>query len=1200
MKAQPGSFDLQSSDRDLFELLLEEEEITQGADEPPIKKHALRTAPLSFSQGRLWFFEQMEPGRAIYNISGGLRIEGSLQIESLFDALLEIVRRQESLRTSFREADGSGQQTIESTRRIYGEDSPYVPPLVDISNLSETEKLETVGRLYSDEAERPFDLSMAPLYRARLIRSVAHEQVILITMHHIISDEWSLAVFLRELANLYSRFLRGSESELNELTVQYSDYAVWQREALQGQMLERQLDYWKARLEGAPPSVELPLDHPRPAVLSYRGDTITRKLSIQISESLSALARKQEVTLFTLLLAAYEALLFRYTGRLDSVIGTPVAGRDRVETQELIGFFVNMLPVRSGLEAGDSFYDAIYSVGQTMLEAYANQSIPFEMLVENIETQRDTGGSSIFNLTFALEQGLTDVISLPGVTVTPLQTNVGSAKFDLAVSIVDTKPALTANFEYSSDLFEAATIERMMNHLEVLLGTVTSRPEQKISELSLLTLAETRQVLAEWNATDAAYPGESCIHELFVQQSELTPDSIAIVFEEEQLTYRELNGSSNRLARYLMESATEMEASVGVCAERSSELVIALIATMKVGAAYVPIDPDYPAERIKYMIKDSGIQLAFASHDLLNRLPLPSDCVIPLDGIRARTASENGQNPCSLARPQNLIYSIYTSGSTGNPKGVAVPHRGVVNCLMWLQHEFQIRAGDRVLVKASLSFDASVWELFWPLIVGATAVVASPGGHRDGAYLREVIAEREVTVCHFVPSMLRVFIDEPDVRSLTSLNKVLCGGEAMPPETMSNFFQRSKADLHNFYGPTEASIGCTDWCCQPGFVRANIPIGRPIFNTSLYILDARQLPVPIGVPGELYIGGDGVARCYLGRPDFTADKFLPDFGSQQPGARTYRSGDLCRYRPDGNIEFLGRVDHQVKIRGFRIELGEVEAAILQHEVVRDCIVIARGDLGGDKRIVAYVVPRSGGHLSPAAMRVFLSSKLPAFMVPSHFVQLNELPLMQNGKVDRPALPKPNVGYAVVDQHEMAQDGVEELLANIWRDALGGVAVERCSNFFDLGGHSLLATKIASRIRDAFRVELPLRRIFERPVLSDLAETLRRVIANESNDPIGHLDRVERCTAVPLSHAQERLWFLDQLEPDRAVYNVVAGIRMTGPVSVAAIEQGIAEIVRRHESLRTTFETQDGEPVQIVHPFVPVGVTVIDVRHFPES
>jgi amino acid adenylation domain-containing protein/FkbM family methyltransferase len=1198
MTKPAGSFDLQSSDRDLFDLLLEEEELSELSVVPPIRKNGLLAAPLSFSQSRLWFLEQIGPGNATYNMPGRLRIDGDLQINAVTCALLEIVRRQESLRTSFRSGDGAAQQIIESANSVFAGGSRFVPGVMDISGLPEQQRTEAMGCLALEEAKTPFDLAVVPLYRAMLIRLDRRQHVLFITMHHIVSDEWSLSVFVRELTELYGRFVSGLPSDLSDLSVQYADYTLWQRDWLHGEMLDRQVEYWRTALDGAPASVELPVDHPAPTVVSHRGGTITRELSGNLGEALRETARERGVTLFMLLFAAYEVLIYRYTGQEDFVIGTPVAGRDRVEVQGLIGFFVNMLAFRARLAPEFSFSEVLDRLKEIAAGAYSNQSLPFELLVEQLRPERDQRGSSIFNITFALEQGLPATISMSGVVASAGQTNTETAKFDLILSVVDSKPGLTANFEYRADLFDAATIERAAGHFETLLEGIVAGNHGQIAGLPLLTDAESFQLLEGWNETGADYPSREGIHQLFERQATLTPDSIAVVFEEEQLSYDHLNRGANGLANYLRGRGAGLEARVGVCAERSSEMVIALLAIVKAGGAYVPIDPDYPAERIEYMIADSAIRLVFCNENLMERVPLAADCLLSLECIRD-SSSPSQSNSDIGATAENLIYVIYTSGSTGNPKAAAVPHRGVINCLSWLQREFPIGAGDAVLVKASLSFDASVWEMFWPLIVGSKAVIASQGGHRDATYLAKVIPERKVTVCHFVPSMLRVFVDEPGIASIECLDRVLCGGEALPPETMADFLARSRAALHNFYGPTETSIGCADWPCSPDFSGVNLPIGRPVANTRFYVLDRRLSPVPIGISGELNIAGECVAMGYLGRADLTADKFIPDLACTRPGARMYKSGDLCRYLATGDVEFLGRIDHQVKIRGFRIELAEVETVLARHQSVSECLVLARGDLGGDKRLVAYVIAAAGRAVTSSELRSFARDKLPAFMVPSSFVLLDQLPLMPNGKVDRRALPLPDIAGVLDDEYRPPRGPVEELLAGTWQELLGAERVSRDANFFDTGGHSLLATQVVSRIRDAFRVEIPLRNIFERPVLAKLAQAVRHAIRGDSGPSSAPITRRPRGRFTPLSHAQERLWLLDQLETDRSVYNIVAGMRWQGPLSISSLEQAIFEIVRRHESLRTTFELRDGGPVQVAHPFAFHPIPLIDVSGFPE-
>jgi amino acid adenylation domain-containing protein/FkbM family methyltransferase len=1204
MKELPGTFDTGSSDRDLFELLLDEDGLGGAAASREMRRHGMLSAPLSLGQTRLWFFEQMEPGTATYNMPGGLSLDGQLSVSALESALLEIVRRQESLRTSIKDAAGEGRQVVDPAASIYP-DARYAARLVDVSGVPEPERNNMVQRLARDEARRPFDLSRAPLFRLSLVRSAARKHILLITLHHIISDEWSLSVFADELTALYCGFAYGLPSDLEEPGVQYSDIAIWQREWLEGEDWRREAEFWKQALEGAPSSIELPIDHPRPAAMSYGGGTVSSRLREDLSETLRMAAGQRGLTLFMLLLAAYEVLIFRHTGQEDLVIGTPIAGRDRIEAQGLIGFFVNMLAIRTYV-SGDMAIPRLFGrVRKAALLAYSNKSAPFELIVETMRPERDLSRSSLFNVTFSLEQSLPPLIAMPRLEASALETHTDTSKFDLILSFADQAPGLTANFEYRRDLFDRPTIERLMQHLEILLEGIAYRTDCRICSLPLFSAAESSQLLEAWNDTSADYPADKCLHQLFEDQVGKTPDSIALIFddriEEAQVSYVELDRRANRLAHYLAGRGCGFESRIGVCAERSIEVVIAILGIMKTAAAYVPIDPAYPADRINYIISNAGVTLVIAGGDETELIPPLNAASLNLSEIAHQTAGEREDNPGVSGTSDSVIYLIYTSGSTGKPKGAAVSHRGVVNCLSWLQQRFEIEAGDRVLVKASLSFDASVWELFWPLVVGSSAVLAAPGGQRDGAYLANTISKLQVTVCHFVPSMLRVFVDQPTIESIKCLELVLCGGEALPLETMEDFCNRSSAELHNFYGPTETSIGSVDWRCSPGLARANLPIGRPISNTRLCVLDRQLSPAPVGVPGQLCISGDGVGMGYVGRADLTAEKFMPDLVSQEMGSRMYATGDLCRYLADGNIEFLGRIDHQVKIRGFRIELGEIEAAIAQHPSVGECVVLAREDLGNEKKLVAYVVAAGDSELPPAALRSFVKESLPAFMVPSYFVPLEELPLTPSGKVDRRALPLPDAGTPSDADFRGPQDAVEEMLANIWGEVLGSNHINGETHFFEHGGHSLLATQVASRIRAAFAVELPVKTVFENPMLSELARVIRSELTCATGEVAGPIVRADRGSFAVLSHAQERLWFLDQLEQDRAVYNSVAGSLMSGPLLVPALEEAVIEITRRHESLRTSFEVLAGEPVQVVHPFEPSGVVpIIDVSGLAEA
>jgi amino acid adenylation domain-containing protein len=967
-------------------------------------------------------------------------------------------------------------------------------PLIDLRDVPESEREAQLGQLAKDEARRPFNLARGPLLRVSLLRLGAEEHVLLLTVHHIVFDGWSEGVFFWELGVLYEAFRVGEPSPLAEPPVQYADFALWQREWLRGKMLETQLSYWKRRLEGAPTVLELPTDRPRPPVKTANGATRTFCLSENLSAALKGLSRREEVTLFMTLLAAFQTLLYRYTGQDYVLVGVPVAGRNRLETEGLIGIFINTLVLCGDLSGDPSFRELLGRVREAAFGAYTHQDLPFEKLVERLRPERSLRHHPIFQVMFQLRNVPKDPVELAGLKIEDFEFDSGIAKMDLTLEMVEKAENLFCTFEYNTDLFDAATIDRIQEHFRTLLEGIVAAPEQRVSKLPLLSEAERRQLLVEWNDTQTDYPKDRCVHELFEEQVERIPEAVALVFEDQQLTYRELNRQANRLAHHLRSLGVGPEVLVGICVERSVEMVVGLLGILKAGGAYVPLDPAYPRERLAFMIEDAGVPVVLTQERLLEELPNHEPRLICLDAEGQAIAGDREENLISGVAADDLAYVMYTSGSTGRPKGVMVCHRGVCNYLHWRQIYFPLTDADRLLQAASLSFDDSVWEFFEPLMVGARVVMARPGGQQASAYLLRLIAEQRITAACFVPSLLQVLLEEPRLKSCDCLRRVTTGGETLSIELQERFFARMRAGLHNGYGPTEATISATFWTCERGRHRRTVPVGRPIANTQIYLLDQNLQPVPIGVPGELHIGGDGLARGYLNRPELTAKRFIPDPFSLQPGARLYRTGDLARYLPDGNIEFLGRLDHQIKLRGFRIELGEVESVLNTHAAVRESVVVLREDATKQERLMAYIVP-TGATPSPGKLRAFMKEKLPEYMVPAAFVMLEALPLMPNGKVDRRALPLPDPSSLRAENaYAEPRTPTEETLAGIWEEVLGLKQVDIHDDFFELGGHSLLAAQVDSRLRNAFGMELPLRSLFEAPTVAGLAEhieTLRR-------------------------------------------------------------------------------------------------------------
>ncbi|MBV9108491.1 MAG: amino acid adenylation domain-containing protein, partial [Gemmatimonadetes bacterium] len=871
-----------------------------------------------------------------------------------------------------------------------------------------------------------------PLFRAALLRLDAADHVLLVGMHHIVSDGWSMGVLYRELSALYAAYREGGESPLAELPVQYADYAVWQREQLAGEVLDRQLSYWRERLAGAPELLELPTDHPRPAVQTHRGASVPVELSPELLERLQALGRSEGATLYMTLLGAFQVLLGKYAGSEDVVVGSPIAGRMRREVEELIGFFVNTLVLRTDLSGDPRFREVLARVRETTLGAYAHQEVPFEKLVAELQPERSLSHSPLFQVMFTLQNAEGGGGGgLPGLSVSGVDAALEIAKFDLSLTLAATTQGLRGALNYSTALFGRGTVVRMLGHLERVLEQVAANADVRLSRLDLLGDVERGQVLEEWNRTAAEYPSDRCIHRLFEEQVERTPGAVALRFEEESLTYAELNARANRLAHHLRGHGVGPEVRVGVLLERSLEMVVSLLAVLKAGGAYVPLDPGLPAERLAYMLEDSAVPLVLVQAALRGAVPAREGVgVLAVDALAEETASEPAENPAGGAGPDSLAYVIYTSGSTGRPKGVMNVHRGVVNLLWSMRGTVAMAPADRLLAVTTLAFDISVLELFLPLLSGARVEILDRSAASDPALLRQAVDAGGGTVLQATPATWRLLLDAgwEGGQSLRALS----GGEALPAGLAARLRERVGA-LWNVYGPTETTIWSTAQQLDAGsdVGRGHVSIGRPVANTRVYVLDRYLSPAPAGVPGELYIGGAGVARGYLGRPGLSAEKFVPDPFAPEPGARLYRTGDLARWRPDGTLEFLGRNDHQVKVRGFRIELGEIEAVLRQAPGVADCAVVARDDETGDRRLVAYVV----GEAEAEELRARVRRSLPEYMVPSAFVFMDVLPLTPNGKLDRAALPAPDRTAVIARAYEAPQGEVEAIVAGLWQDLL---------------------------------------------------------------------------------------------------------------------------------------------------------------------
>ena len=1136
---------------------------------------------LSFAQERLWFLAELEPNDPSYNIALVRRVAGALDRDALAKALSALVARHEILHTVFAAKDGRPVARVRPAADV-------ALPIVHLASLPEPEREAAVQREIAAEAQRPFNLATGPLFRARVLEAGVDDHVLLLTLHHIVTDAWSQGVLNRELGALYASFARGEIPGLPALPIQYADYAAWQRVALEGAESERQLAYWKPRLAGAARSLDLPADRPRPPVPSHRGDRRAVSLSPEVTRALKDLSRREGATLFMTLLAGFEALLHRLTGQSDLLIGTPIANRGRAETEGLIGFFLNTLVLRTDLSGDPPFRELVGRVREAALGAYAHQDMPFERLVQEVEPERDPSRSPLFQVMFTL-QNAAEPLALPGLVLRRGAAPNATAKFDLSLALGETttSPGLSGSFEFSTDLFDGATIDRMIEHFTVLLGAAAADPQKRLGELPILAPAERQTLLVAFNDTAAEHAEDTCIHEVFEAHAARQPDAPALVFEGQTLSYRELDERANQLAHHLRARGVGPEILVGISMHRSLEMIVAVLGTLKAGGAYVPLDPTYPKDRLSFMLADASVKVLLTQAHLVADLPAHAAEVLCLDSDWPAIARESREAPAPLADDTDLAYVIYTSGSTGQPKGVMVEHHGLVNVAEVHARAFNSGPESRVLQLASLNFDASVWEIVMALLNGGCLVLASADALLPGPDLLKTLTDHRITALTISPSVLAAL----PPASLPDLRTIVVAGEACAEELVSRWAPGRQ--LIDAYGPTETSICASLGECFAGGGKPSI--GKPISNTRILILDPAGELLPIGVPGELCVGGVGLARGYLHRPELTAEKFIADPHSTVPGQRLYRTGDLARFLPDGTLEYLGRIDHQVKIRGFRVELGEIEAVLSQHPAVSDAAVIVREDRG-EKRLIAYLVAGAGHEVSAAVLRAHLKERLLEHMVPAAFVALDAMPLTPSGKVDLRALLALAAPEATAERRDfIAPRGpVEEAIAGIWAEILRLPRVSAHDGFFELGGHSLLATQAVARLRAAFDVEIPLRALFEAPSPAELAVRVDAALRAGRGVALPPLTRSPRDGAIALSFAQERLWFLDQLEPGDPSYVMASAVRLEGSLDISALERALVAIVARHEILRTTFTTAAGKPAQIIHPSMDPGFSTTDL------
>lgn len=1195
---------------EILAFLEEAQTATDCSFEPILSIKRSGDLPLSFAQQRMWFLYQLESQSPFYNEGLQLRVAGVLHVEALQQSLNEIIRRHEILRTTFPAVDGKPLQVIFPSLAMN-------IPVLDLQGLEAAE----IQQIVTKEARQPFDLSNGPLLRVTLLRLGPESHVLVLIMHHIITDGWSMGIFIQELSSLYQTFTLSSPLLLPELPIQYADFAVWQRQWLTEEIQKQQLNYWKQQLAGATPLLELPTDKPRPPVQTFSGATQKFQIDPNLSKQIKTFSQQSGATLFHTLLAAFVVLMFRYSGQDDICIGSPIANRNRREIESLIGFFVNTLVLRNQIKGNLSFNEFLSQVRQVATSAYTHQDVPFEQVVEALQPERSLSYNPLFQVVFVLENFLLDTLELPDVTLTPQFVERGTSQFDLTLAVWDTKQGLIGSWEYNSDLFEPDTIARMTSHFQTLLAAIIANPHQPIGELPLLSQPERHQLIVEWNDTYTPYPKSKCIHQLFEEQVEKTPNAVAVVYEDESLTYQQLNERTNQLAQYLRSLGVKPEVLVGICIERSPLMLVGLLGILKAGGAYVPLDPAYPQERLAFMLADAQVSVLLTQKSLVTTLPPHQARVVCLDSATFSTIAENLPHTVTT---DNLAYVIYTSGSTGRPKGVQIEHRGLLNLVFWHQQAFAVSSLDRVTQVAGVAFDACGWEI-WPyLTAGASIHFPNDETRLYPEQLRDWLLSKAITIS-FLPTPMAEKILSLNWPANAALRTLLTGGDQLHqyPSTSHPF------EVVNNYGPTENTVVATSGTV-PKRQQAYLPpaIGRAIANTQVYILDSLLQPVPIGVTGELYIGGESLARGYLHRPDLTAERFIRNPFKRNRGAsavltvsvvrgaspagkeqvawqgagdkgetedqstncdRLYKTGDLVRYQADGNIEFLGRIDNQVKIRGFRIELSEIEAILTQHPQVRDAVVIAREDIPGVKSLAAYIIPELTQPTSNE-LRLFLKSKLPNYMIPASFTFLEALPITPNGKVDRRTLPVPefesdeSTGFVSPHTH------TQEVLAKIWRDVLLLKQVGIHDNFFELGGDSIISMQIIAKANQA-GLKLTPKQLFQHQTIAELATVAGIInsVQSEQNLVTGIVP------LTPILH-----WFFEQNLPEPHHFNQSFLLEVPANLQPELLEQALQKLLSHHDALRLRFVQQNGQWQQYNSDASDVSLGIADLSYLPPA
>ena len=1146
--------------------------------------------PLSFAQQRLWFLEQVHPGSSINHISMGVHVRGPLNPETLERSVQEIVRRHEILRTRFGSDRGEGFADVSG-------EVVFTIRQHALQALNQAEQDIEVRQFLRTEADQPFDLGQGPLFRVALAALDQDQHVLALTFHRLIADGWSLRVFCKELALLYEAGGQVRGARLAKLRFQYVDYANWQRTRLNQGLREVHQEYWIGQLSGAHPPIELPADRPRPRMRTFEGGVRSRSLSPGLAAALDLFCQQQGVTTFMVLYAVFVTWLHRYTQESDVVVGSVMAGRRRVELEDVIGYCVNTVALRSELSDGLTGQDLLKQVRRVVADAYDHQELPFEEVIEALSLRREGTLSPLFNVMIVCEDDPLSAFKIRDLEATHLPWEPTVSEFDLVLMVVNKGQSLELALLYNSTIFDDSTVSRMLGQIETLLGELIKKPEARLGELSLLTSEERRHILLEWNQTKVPVPLSAGIHTLIEAQVERTPDAIAVICGDESLSYQELNRRANRVARALQKLGVCADLPVGLCVERSVDGIVGLLGILKAGGGYVPVDPSFPNHRLRLMLDDAQVSIVVTQGHLRSHLHSYGGQVCDVETLCEPTVSGGGENLATPVLPDQLAYIMYTSGSTGRPKGVAVTHRNLVISLRARLHYYP-EPVSRFLLTFSLAFDGSVTGIFWTLSQGGQLVIPSEVVHRDPTELAALVEHHHISHVVWVPSLYNAVLGDALNAQLESLRIVITAGESLPLELVRSHYQLlPHAVLYNEYGPTEATVWCSVYSTTREEAGARVPIGKPINNMQLYVLDTDLEPVPIGVPGELYVAGDCLSRGYVNQPQLTQERFLAH--PHVAGARLYRTGDLARYREDGNVEFLGRVDQQVKLRGYRIELDEVEYVLSNFPGVYQAAVLLRQDKPEQQRLVGYITGLPELKAMLDQVRSYLAARLPQYMVPSVMLWVEAMPLTATGKINRSALPVPEETAGQAAARIAPRNQVEEALAELWKSVLGVPEAGIHDNFFERGGHSLLATQLVSRMREVFDVEVLLRVLFERPTIVGLAEEVTRLRRGEQKaSAVPPIVRVPRDQPLPLSASQQRMWLMYQLAPEGTAYNMPFASRQMGPLNKSALRRTIDAICSRHEAFRTTFAMTGEGPVQIVSPFRPPHWVEVDLSRLP--